>query len=289
MKLIFYKTIKIVLGTMFAIEISKYLGLNYYTSSGIVVILSIQNTRKESFKLAIIRISASIVALHFKLQDGIVVNSVLVMHLLLQESASLGNLLNEYGLMLVGVTIALLFNLYMPSNEKVLKWYQQEIEKVMREIFIHMSKALREQVVSIKEETLYNELDNLLTKTKEEAYQNLNNYFFIKEDYFVSYIQMRHQQFIQMKRMWEHFNRLSMIYSVTLFVSDFIDKLPYSINKKNKTEDLLHALYQLRMDFSQVPLPKTRIEFENRAMLYQFLNDLEQFLQIKKEFHQKYD
>ena len=31
-------------------------------------------------------------------------------------------------------------------------------------------------------------------------------------------------------------------------------------------------------------LPKNRNEFENRALLFQFLNDLEDFLIIKKEF-----
>jgi uncharacterized membrane protein YgaE (UPF0421/DUF939 family) len=31
-------------------------------------------------------------------------------------------------------------------------------------------------------------------------------------------------------------------------------------------------------------LPKTRNEFEDRALLFQFLNDLEDFLIIKKEF-----
>ena len=34
-------------------------------------------------------------------------------------------------------------------------------------------------------------------------------------------------------------------------------------------------------------LPKTREEFENRAMLYQFLNDLEQFLSIKNGFKEE--
>ena len=33
-----------------------------------------------------------------------------------------------------------------------------------------------------------------------------------------------------------------------------------------------------------MPLPTTREEFENRAMLFQFLNDMEQFLKDKNEF-----
>ena len=35
-------------------------------------------------------------------------------------------------------------------------------------------------------------------------------------------------------------------------------------------------------------LPKNRTEFENRALLFQFLNDLEDFLSVKKEFKKLY-
>ena len=35
-------------------------------------------------------------------------------------------------------------------------------------------------------------------------------------------------------------------------------------------------------------LPKNREEFENRALLFQFLNDLEDFLIIKKEFKERF-
>ena len=40
----------------------------------------------------------------------------------------------------------------------------------------------------------------------------------------------------------------------------------------------------MRGEFKSMNLPSTRLEFENRAMLYQFLNDLEQLLVIKYEF-----
>lgn len=35
-------------------------------------------------------------------------------------------------------------------------------------------------------------------------------------------------------------------------------------------------------------LPKNREEFENRALLFQFLNDLEDFLLLKKAFKDNY-
>ena len=40
----------------------------------------------------------------------------------------------------------------------------------------------------------------------------------------------------------------------------------------------------LRSEFKKMELPKTREEFESRAQLLQFLNDMEEFLLIKRNF-----
>ena len=55
----------------------------------------------------------------------------------------------------------------------------------------------------------------------------------------------------------------------------------------NTADGLLKNLKLLRESFITMELPKTREEFENRAMLYQFLNDFEQFLLIKNEFKEE--
>ena len=44
----------------------------------------------------------------------------------------------------------------------------------------------------------------------------------------------------------------------------------------------------LRRDYEMMELPQSRKEFENRALLFQFLNDLEDFLIIKKEFKESF-
>ncbi|MEG0085126.1 MAG: hypothetical protein RR817_01510, partial [Niameybacter sp.] len=49
---------------------------------------------------------------------------------------------------------------------------------------------------------------------------------------------------------------------------------------------LLEQLAKLREVFRASSLPKTREEFENRAMLYQYLNDIEHFLEIKQSFRE---
>ena len=47
----------------------------------------------------------------------------------------------------------------------------------------------------------------------------------------------------------------------------------------------MHRSYKLLSSFArEQPLPELREEFENRAVLFQILLELEQFLEIKKKF-----
>jgi uncharacterized membrane protein YgaE (UPF0421/DUF939 family) len=84
--------------------------------------------------------------------------------------------------------------------------------------------------------------------------------------------------------MRRHFEKFSISYKQTEMIADFTSRLADSIQEQNTAEGLIKNLQTLRESFTTMELPKTREEFENRAMLYQFLNDLEQFLLIKNQF-----
>ena len=56
------------------------------------------------------------------------------------------------------------------------------------------------------------------------------------------------------------------------------------IREMNDCKSLLMDLDILRNEFKKMELPKTREEFESRAQLLQFLNDMEEFLLIKRNF-----
>jgi uncharacterized membrane protein YgaE (UPF0421/DUF939 family) len=97
---------------------------------------------------------------------------------------------------------------------------------------------------------------------------------------------MRIQQFETIKRMKEHFKKFFMTYEQTIMMADFTEQVARSLYEENTCEQLIKDLNKLRENFRKMALPSTREEFENRAMLFQFLNDMEQFLQIKNEFKQ---
>lgn len=308
-----YRTIKTAIGAALAMLVASSVGLKYSVAAGIIVILSVQSTKRKSIQIAYQRMCACLLALfistilfnlfgyspivfgiflllfiplsaRFRIKEGIVVSSVLVTHLLVEKSTSISLLINEFMLMIVGVGIALLLNLYMPSIEKNVKEDMSYIENLMKEILFNMSAALRECAVSIKEEELINNLEKRLITGRKKALKTLNNSLISDNSYYVKYMDMRTQQLNAFKNMRRHFDRFSITYKQTEMIAEFTLKLSESIHEYNTADGLLKNLQALRESFKDMELPKTREEFENRAMLFQFLNDLEQFLLIKNEF-----
>ncbi len=313
MQIIGTRTIKTGLGVTAAIMLASWLGLKYAVAAGIIAMLSIQSTKRESIQIALQRMAACLMALalagiffnllgflpavfgafllafiplavKFNLEQGIVVSSVIVTHLLVEKNTSFPLILNELGLMAIGVSIALLLNLYMPSIENRIKEDQKLIEESMRNILLRMAAALRGNDSSFSEDQLFGELEERLRTTKTNAYRNLNNYLISDMSYYVEYTEMRRQQFKTLKRMKDSFRRFFIAYEQTIMVADFTEKVAGDFYEQNTCENLLMELEALRDEFRKMELPATREEFENRAMLFQFLNDLELFLMIKYEF-----
>jgi len=313
MNFIGFRTLKTAIGATLAIIIAKEIGLEYAVSAGIITILSVQGTKKQSIKIALERVASFVLALiiatvlfnilgyneiafgmfillfipaavRLNLKEGIVVSSVLITHLLSQKTVNLFWIINELGLMFVGVGAALILNLYMPSIDKKIKEDQQEIERIMGEIFINMANALKSQQVSIEEEKLFTGLLDRIKDGKSRAYNNFNNYLFYDASYHVEYMEMRLRQFKVMKRMRTHFRRFSIAYDQTLMVARFTEEMSLYIYEENTADNCLIDITVLRENLKNTNLPATREEFENRAMLYQFLNDLEEFIEIKREF-----
>ncbi|GAA0182310.1 aromatic acid exporter family protein [Clostridium sediminicola] len=313
MKFIGYRTLKTCIGASASIIIAQQIGLKYAVSAGIITILSVQSTKIKSITIASQRIFAFLLAVvissvvfkifgfnpivfgmfllifiplavRFNVEEGIVVSSVLVTHFLVEKTVEIHLICNELALMFVGVGVALLFNSYMPSIEGKIKEDQIYIEEKIKEILLQMAKHLKKQDNSIPESYLFDDLKGRLKIARTRSYKNLNNYFLVDVSYYVQYMEMRMQQFETIQRMREHFQRFFMTYDQTIMISDFTEKVAYSLHEENPADKLLRDLNILREDFKKMALPSTREEFENRAMLFQFLNDMEQFLIIKNEF-----
>lgn len=311
------KTVKVALSATIAIFISNYIGLEFSVTAGIIAILSIQDTKKEALLVSGRRIIAATVAvilsfvlyillgnnpiifgvfllifipitMFFKVEEGLVVGSVLSTHLLTSTNINIYWIMNELALIAIGIGVAMMFNLYTISLDEEFEKNKEKIEEIYRLILSDMAVSLVTQAVPIYDREVLLNAEKLIKSSKTIAQKINNNYIFKSDNYYVNYIDMRIAQLDTIKRMKKHFSRFYMKYEQTILLSEFTNNVAINIHEDNDCIELINKLALLRREYEMMELPKNRDEFENRALLFQFLNDLEDFLIIKKEFKESF-
>ena len=309
------RTIKTVIASVLAILIATQLHLLYATAAGIIAILSVGNTKKTSLKSGLGRVLSLGLAIilsficfttlgfhpwafgvfllvfiplsvHFNLADAIVVNSVLITHFLVEKSFSWQMILNETLLMTIGVGLALLLNLYMPDNEKQLKEDIKAIEEDFRTIIFAMAAHLNlEKIAPLDDACL--DLRSKLRAALNQAHIHQKNQWISEEDYYSDYFSMR---LAQLRILRDMVNLLIEIDIDGLFVDELRKVLISTAENFAEENDGKLILWQIEavyQNYRQKPLPQTREEFENRALLFQFLQSFRSFIEIKAIFYQK--
>lgn len=308
-KLIGFRTVKTVIGAAIAVYISQLLNLDYAVNSGIIVILSVQATKKKSRDLAIMRIGSTILALgigtivftiigfsalsfgvyllffipiasKLKFNDGIVPCSVLVSHLVAVESVALPSLMNEMMQMIIGAGIGFILNLYMPSLEKQINKDIIEIEQMFKRILNNMALSIRKQQPLVDLE-LYNELEIRLKACNNRAWMESENKMTKEVTQHVKYIEARLTQFEILHHMKKYFKRIKGHYEQTSMVAELTELIASRFDKSSTLEEIVEAFKTYRIRFKEMSLPETREEFENRSVLYEYVNDLEHLLEAK--------
>ncbi len=312
-----HRVIKTAFGTFLAIYLAQIMGISYGVTAGIVTIISIQTTKKESVKIAVERFIASLiglfiaaiffyffgytpfvfglfilifmpVCLRFNLFQGFLVTVVLATHILTEKNLSLKILSNEILILVLGALIAIILNLYMPDVTKKIKYTQENVDNLMKKILSYMSDELITGAIFIDEDKIFKELRKELDVGRDLAYKDYNNALFYGSRYEIEVFNMKRAQYKILVRMRRHFYKFFISSEHTFIISEFTRKVGSSIGVDKLYLEALAELEALREKFKNMPLPKSRVEFESRAVLLQFFNDIEEFLEVKKDFMKKY-
>ena len=308
-----YRAVKTALAVALAILLAEAFQLSYSTTAGIIALLSLQDTRKQTYLIGLKRVFSSIAAILFasllfeifghsllilgifitcfllfltliKSIETFSVSLVLVTHIYTLQRMDLSIALNEILLLLIAILVAVLLNLHMPNSEKKVKKLQRDVEEEMKSILYRMALLLINQCdVNAPKESL-ERLKGFVNQGIESAVVYNYNYVWRDNSYYVRYFQMRKQQTQLLGHMEKYFTSIFIAYEQALLVSCFTEEVVQEFHELNTAENQLKKVDELLESFRQMPLPKTREEFESRAGLFSYLNDLRYFLEIKKSF-----
>lgn len=223
-----FRTIKTAVGMALGIIIAKLMGLDNFASSAILVVLCIKHTKIHSLQAIVSRFVSCLMILIFgsivfsmlgqhaivlgiivllfipltvvfKVQEGVVTSCVILLHVFNAQSIDLHLFVNEVLLLVVGLGIAFLMNIIMPSLDGNLKHYKQEIEQQFTTIFETFSNTCRTPNTDIN--ISFKDLKYTIRKAKSIAFRDVKNHFVRNENSYYHYFDMREEQLELLRRM----------------------------------------------------------------------------------------
>lgn len=311
------KAFKIALAAVLSILTANLLGLKYAVTAGIITVLSIQNTKRETLRTARNRGLAFLCALILALLcyslfgfcvgafiiylflfallclsagwgEAIAMDSVLISHFLTEQSFGSRMLVNEVLLFVIGTFFGIVINLHLRKREGEFDALSRCVDDEIKGIVHRMAENLRREDKNGYNSDCFARLEDKLRLAKECALRNWNNTLWSQSSYELDYIRMRENQSRVLRNIYDSIVRIKVLPAQTIQVADFFEEIEMQYHRDNDVEDLLTILKNTLNGMKQENLPESREEFEARALLFYILMQLEEFLTLKNRFVVKY-
>lgn len=306
---------KIGIGSSIAIIIAQSLHLDYAVSAGTVTLLTLMTSKLETFRLSISRFLtfgltvalALVIVAHVHnmwlayglllmlvvfiaeclgLRSTISVNCVAAAHLVTSQDLSAKSILNEFLLVLIGVTLALILNLFHANwaHRRRIIASMRRVEGQLQEIMRGVAAYLRDGQMPGHVWGEIGDLEAELQGYIASAYEYQDNTFQSHPEYYISYFEMRLEQFKILHRLHYEIKSIRSMPQQAAVVADYLEYLSGFVVEINSPDKQIERLEELFDDMRHQELPATREEFESRAILYHVLMDIQDFLKCKADF-----
>lgn len=312
--------LKVGIGASAAYFIAEFFKLEFASSAGIIALLTLQTTKWDTIRLSFRRLISFFmtfglcIALFYIVKTSwldyglyliifslvcdilgwrsvVSVNAVIGAHLLSTKNFSFDFMLNELYLVLIGITIAIVLNLFHINSA-----YESDIIKNMRHVEHEMKKILTELADYLRHQEMGEhvwddtvKLEGELSNYLEIAHEYHGNTFGSHPEYYVNYFRMREQQCGALLNLHKEMQKISNLPQQAKIVSAYILDMCEHVTEMNNPQTQIEQLEAVVADMKNHELPKTRDEFESRALLYHVLAELEDFLLYKKRFVESID
>lgn len=307
------KSLKIAAAAFVAIALAGELGLKYSATAGIITVLSIQNTKRETLKsagkrylaflCAFVLSGACFLLIGYNLWafgvylflfallclvagwvEAIAMDSVLITHFLTEQSMEPEMLVNEVLLLLIGTGMGILVNMHLRKKEAEFWRLAEKVDDQIRGILQRMSGWLPEEDKSEYGAECFGRLKTAISEAKACAISNYGNAVFSASVYELDYINMRDQQSNVLREIYDNIVRIRYLPVQAGQVADLLGQIGQNFYQENTVEELLRRQEEQLQQMKGQPLPQSREEFEARALLFYILMQIRKLLEIKREF-----
>lgn len=298
-------SVKMIFAAIFSIFVAQLFNLDFAISAGIVAILTIQPSKRETFSTAIARFYGFVIAIvisficfkifgittlgffvylaiyvficqKFRWYSAIAMNSVLISHFLSIGVMNFQTIINESLIFLIGVLFGILVNLHLHKNVKEMNRLKNLLTEQVQKIINRMSQRIIDQNLQNYDGKCFIQLNKDFYLAKEIADVNYKNQL-KKDDSDIKYLENLGNQIGILYEMFKRVKNIKTQPSTAKIISDFLQKVSEEYPIQNN-EILLNEFNELWNEMKNRPLPQTRQEFEDRAELFTLLELIEEFL-----------
>lgn len=307
------KSLKIAAAAVAAIAAAGELGLNYSATAGIITVLSIRNTKRETLKSAANRglaflCSLGLSAVCFRLigynlwayavylllcallclssgwGEALGTVSVLVSHILAEQQMGVREVANETLLFLIGAGFGILVNLHLHKKQTEFKRLAEEADARIKGILGSMAAWLPREDRGEYGPEAFEDLEKALEEAYICAAENFNNAVLSSDTFEIDYIEMRRRQSVILREIYGNILRLGYLPAQAGQVAKLLSQIEQDYHRNNTVEGLLKKLEALLLQMKEQTLPQSREEFEARAILFYILMQIRSLLELKREF-----
>lgn len=306
-------SIKISIAVAMAISIANVLKLEFAISAGIVAILTILPTKRETVKTAVNRLLAFVIALGIayvcfavcgvnqwafmvyifpyaficclnKWNAAIAMNSVLISHFLTFGRMDRQTVLNEILIFVVGVGIGIFMNLSLRSDRDAMNALKKQTDEQIAKILSRMGKRINDKNLADYNGECFKTLEHIIRDAKNTAEINYKNQLKSQRDKDAEYIAMRSRQYAVLREMYKMVSTLETTPRTAKVISEFFEDTAKVFHEKNDCKLLLEQFEEMNKYMVKQPMPEGRQEFEDRARLFLLMSYIQEFLEIKEQF-----
>lgn len=303
--------LKLSLGALIAVLLAEMLGLRYSATAGVITLLSILGTKRETLRVAAGRLGAYGVSLAaawscfqalgynvagfaaFLFLFAVIcccagwmyalsICAVLASHFMAEGGMPLDMIWNETLIFLIGAGVGVMVNLTLRSDERRMQEKMAAVDSEMRRLLSLAADP------SCQAEAQMKQLDDALASARRLAVSNCDNHLRAYPAFDLAYVDMRARQREILLQIIIAAGQLTHLPAQHQAVEDFFRRVAEEYRMDNDTARLQAGLADLLEDMKRQPLPGSREEFESRAVLYYMLVRLRDFLNVKGSFHQEY-
>lgn len=317
---IFVMAVKIAVASSLAIYVAECLDLQFAASAGIIAMLSIVTTTWGTMKISVLRIITFLLSVGFSwvfyqhiesesIAYGLVillligfseyanvrstasVNAVISTHFLTTHDFSFSFVINEFMLVLIGTSVAILFDMFHNNShsrrqiKENIHYTEEHLQEILEGMAGYLFKKPMKDDVWENMISLEKKIDGFMQK----AHEYQDNTFRSHPSYYIHYFEMRMMQCNILHSLQSELEKLRSIPQQAEIVAEFIMYIKEHVREMNDPKEQIGKLGQLLEMFRDEELPKTREEFESRAKLYHILMDIEEFLILKRRFAEELD